>query len=99
MLHQVRKNVGGLASHAHVAFFLYNNLSRVLKGHIRLARTVFPVKCKGHQLDPIARLALWESGLDYLHGTGHGVGAYLNVHEGPTTISYRIVPDDPGIRV
>ena len=50
----------------------------------------------GYCLDVLARKSLWENGLDYLHGTGHGVGCYLNVHEGPIGISIRPNPDDPG---
>lgn len=61
--------------------------TRVLKGHIAIARSVFPVGTTGAQLDPFARRALWEAGLDFDHGTGHGVGAYLSVHEGPARIS------------
>lgn len=49
----------------------------------------------GHLLDSFARAALWESGLDYLHGTGHGVGCFLNVHEGPCGISYKTFADEP----
>ncbi|MBC7951646.1 MAG: aminopeptidase P family protein [Rhodospirillaceae bacterium] len=59
----------------------------VLKGHIALARAVFPVGTTGSQLDVLARRPLWERGLDYDHGTGHGVGSYLSVHEGPQRIS------------
>jgi Xaa-Pro aminopeptidase len=59
----------------------------VLKGHIAIARAVFPQGTTGGQLDTLARLALWQAGLDYDHGTGHGVGAYLCVHEGPARIS------------
>ncbi|XP_074615236.1 xaa-Pro aminopeptidase 1-like isoform X2 [Acropora palmata] len=55
--------------------------TRVLKGHIALARAVFPNKTTGHRLDTLARKALWDTGLDYLHGTGHGIGSFLNVHE------------------
>jgi Xaa-Pro aminopeptidase len=61
--------------------------TRVLKGHIALARAVFPDGTTGAQLDPLARLALWQAGLDFDHGTGHGVGSYLSVHEGPARIS------------
>ncbi|XP_033756738.1 xaa-Pro aminopeptidase 1-like [Pecten maximus] len=64
--------------------------TRVLKGHINLSNVVFPNGVKGHSLDTLARTALWESGLDYMHGTGHGVGAFLNVHEGPCGISSRV---------
>ena len=61
----------------------------VLKGHIRLASQVFPDKTTGQALDVLARAPLWNEGLDYGHGTGHGVGAYLNVHEGPQSLSSR----------
>jgi Xaa-Pro aminopeptidase len=63
------------------------NFTRVLKGHIALARARFPKGTTGSQLDGFARRALWEAGLDYDHGTGHGVGSYLSVHEGPQRIS------------
>lgn len=63
------------------------HFTRVLKGHIAIARTVFPKGVSGAQLDAFARRALWEAGLDFDHGTGHGVGAYLSVHEGPQRIS------------
>lgn len=69
----------------------------VLKGHIQLARTVFPRFIKGNSLDTMARQFLWSQGLNYLHGTGHGVGMFLNVHEGPSSISPRGSPDDPGL--
>lgn len=59
----------------------------VLKGHLALSRAVFPAGTTGHQLDALARMFLWECGLDYAHGTGHGVGHYLSVHEGPQSIS------------
>ena len=65
--------------------------TRVLKGHIALDRAVFPEGTTGHQLDVLARQYLWEVGLDYAHGTGHGVGSYLAVHEGPQNISTRAV--------
>jgi Xaa-Pro aminopeptidase len=61
--------------------------TRVLQGHIAIARTVFPDGSTGAQLDPFARQALWRAGLDFDHGTGHGVGSYLSVHEGPARIS------------
>ena len=60
--------------------------TRVLKGHIAIAMAKFPVGTKGTQLDTLARSPLWQIGLDYEHGTGHGVGCYLNVHEGPQNI-------------
>ncbi len=61
--------------------------TRVLKGHIALALARFPAGTTGSQLDALARNALWQAGLDYDHGTGHGVGSYLGVHEGPQRIS------------
>ncbi len=63
--------------------------TRVLKGHIALAMAQFPEGTSGAQLDALARQFLWQVGLDYDHGTGHGVGAYLCVHEGPQGISKR----------
>ena len=63
--------------------------TRVLQGHIALDQMVFPVGTKGFVLDAFARSHLWANGLDYRHGTGHGVGAALNVHEGPQGISPR----------
>jgi Xaa-Pro aminopeptidase len=64
-----------------------DRFTRVLKGHIALARAVFPEGTRGGQLDTLARQYLWAAGLDYAHGTGHGVGAYLSVHEGPQRIA------------
>ena len=64
-----------------------DRFTRVLKGHIALATARFPAGTTGSQLDALARYALWQVGLDYDHGTGHGVGAYLSVHEGPHRIS------------
>ncbi|WP_417231083.1 aminopeptidase P family protein [Brevundimonas sp.] len=61
--------------------------TRVLKGHVALAVVRFPAGTTGHQLDALARLPMWMAGLDYDHGTGHGVGSYLGVHEGPQRIS------------
>lgn len=61
----------------------------VLKGHINLARVVFPAGTTGGQLDVLARCSLWQNGMDYGHGTGHGVGHFLSVHEGPHAISGR----------
>jgi Xaa-Pro aminopeptidase len=63
------------------------NFSLVLKGHIAIARAVFPNGTTGAQLDSFARQFLWRAGLDFDHGTGHGVGSYLSVHEGPARIS------------
>jgi Xaa-Pro aminopeptidase len=65
------------------------NYTRVLKGHIALALAVFPRGTNGNQLDSLARQPLWEAGLDYDHGTSHGVGCYMGVHEGPQGISKR----------
>src|SRR5438477_7052584 len=64
-----------------------DRFTRVLKGHIALALARFPKGTTGSQLDAFARRALWDKGLDYDHGTGHGVGSYLSVHEGPQRIS------------
>ncbi|WP_417517200.1 aminopeptidase P family protein [Minwuia sp.] len=64
-----------------------DRFTRVLKGHIALARARFPKGTSGSQLDTLARLPLWEAGIDFDHGTGHGVGSYLSVHEGPQRIS------------
>jgi Xaa-Pro aminopeptidase len=82
------------------------HFTRVLKGHIALASARFPKGTTGTQLDAFARRPLWEAGLDYDHGTGHGVGSYLGVHEGPQSISKRsntvalrpgmIVSNEPG---
>lgn len=58
----------------------------VLKGHINLATSVYPQGTRGSQLDVLARKSLWDNGLNYLHGTGHGIGHFLNVHEGPQSI-------------
>ena len=63
------------------------NFTRVLKGHIAIARTVFPDGTTGAQIDSFARQFLWQAGHDFDHGTGHGVGSYLSVHEGPARIS------------
>jgi Xaa-Pro aminopeptidase len=78
----------------------------VLKGHLALANVRFPPGTTGAQLDPLARAPLWSAGLDFDHGTGHGVGSYLGVHEGPHGISKRansvalqpgmIVSNEPG---
>lgn len=64
-----------------------DRFTRVLKGHIQLARATFPQGTNGSQLDVLARQYLWEAGVDYAHGTGHGVGSYLSVHEGPQRIA------------
>jgi Xaa-Pro aminopeptidase len=61
--------------------------TRVLKGVVNLTRTPFPQGTSGPQIDVLARRPLWEAGLDYGHGTGHGIGSYLNVHEGPQAIA------------
>lgn len=64
-----------------------DRFTRVLIGHIGIARAVFPKGATGAQIDAFARAPLWEAGLDFDHGTGHGVGSYLSVHEGPQRIS------------
>ncbi len=64
-----------------------DRFTRVLKGHLALARVRFPAGTTGSSLDPLARAPLWAADLDYDHGTGHGVGSYLGVHEGPQRIS------------
>ena len=79
----------------------------VLKGHIQLELCKFPSGASGTQMDILAREAMWREGLNYLHGTGHGVGAYLNVHEGPHQFRMEWMPapfvenmtvtDEPGI--
>jgi Xaa-Pro aminopeptidase len=70
-----------------------DRFTRVLKGHIAIATAVFPDGTLGGQIDAFARRPLWEAGLDYAHGTGHGIGAYLSVHEGPQRIA---APNYPG---
>ena len=64
-----------------------DRFTRVLRGHIAIARAVFPDGATGAQLDTLARQFLWQAGIDFEHGTGHGVGSYLSVHEGPARIS------------
>jgi Xaa-Pro aminopeptidase len=79
--------------------------TNVLKGHISIATARFPEGTRGVDLDVLARMALWQTGKDYAHGTGHGIGSYLNVHEGPQSLSRRgmeifqpgmIVSNEPG---
>jgi Xaa-Pro aminopeptidase len=76
-----------------------DRVTRVMQGHIAIATSVFPKGVGGAHLDAFARRALWQAGLDYDHGTGHGVGSYLSVHEGPVSISRlaRPVPIDAGM--
>lgn len=69
-----------------------DRFTRVLKGHIGIATAIFPAGTTGAQLDSFARAPLWAVGLDYGHGTGHGVGAYLSVHEGPQRIAQPFYP-------
>ncbi len=81
----------------------------VLKGHIQLELAVFPEGASGTQIDALAREPLWREGLNFLHGTGHGVGSYLNVHEGPHQVrmeyrpaplkAYMTVTDEPGVYI
>ncbi len=85
---------------------LCERYTRVLRGHIAVARLVFPAGVTGAHIDGFARAALWQVGLDYDHGTGHGVGSYLSVHEGPVSLSRAarpvalqagmILSDEPG---
>jgi Xaa-Pro aminopeptidase len=72
-----------------------DRFTRVLKGHIGIATALFPKGTRGQQLDAFARRPLWEVGLDYAHGTGHGVGSYLAVHEGPARIATFGGGDEP----
>ncbi len=70
-----------------------DRFTRVLKGHIAIATAIFPDGTMGGQIDAFARRPLWEAGLDFAHGTGHGIGSYLSVHEGPQRIA---APNYPG---
>lgn len=84
-----------------------SDFTLVMKGHIALATAIFPAGTRGGQLDALARQFLWKHGLSYLHGTGHGVGHFLNVHEGPQSIRLNDTPtplypgmitsDEPGV--
>ena len=76
-----------------------DRFTRVLQGHIALAAAVFPPDTSGYQLDILARQPLWSAGFDYAHGTGHGVGTYLGVHEGPQSVAKKApwVPLQPGM--
>jgi Xaa-Pro aminopeptidase len=75
-----------------------DRFTRVLKGHIAIARAMFPKGTSGAQIDALARLPLWQAGLDFDHGTGHGVGSYLSVHEGPQRLSKLGTPAlEPGM--
>jgi Xaa-Pro aminopeptidase len=77
-----------------------DRFTRVLKGHIAIATAVFPKGTSGARIDAFARRPLWEIGLDFDHGTGHGIGSYLSVHEGPQRISaLGNVPLEPGMLV
>lgn len=69
-----------------------HDFTLVMKGHIALATAIYPEGTRGDQLDALARQFLWKEGLSYLHGTGHGVGHFLNVHEGPQSIRLNHVP-------
>jgi Xaa-Pro aminopeptidase len=75
-----------------------DRFTRVLKGHIAIARAIFPKGTSGAQIDCLARVPLWQAGLDFDHGTGHGVGSYLSVHEGPQRIAkVGTAPLEPGM--
>jgi Xaa-Pro aminopeptidase len=82
-----------------------DRFTRVLRGHIAVARAVFPPGTNGAQIDALARAPLWRAGLDFDHGTGHGIGSYLSVHEGPQRLAKTgttalapgmIISDEPG---
>ncbi|KAL1130055.1 hypothetical protein AAG570_012998 [Ranatra chinensis] len=73
--------------------------TRVFKGQTALATTIFPSNTKGHCLEAIAKKPLWEIGLDYVHSTGHAIGAFLHAHEGPMGIGNKHYPDDPGLQL
>lgn len=76
-----------------------HDFTLVMKGHIALAKAIFPEGTRGAQLDVLARINLWKEGLSYLHGTGHGIGHFLNVHEGPQSIRLNdtLAPLTPGM--
>lgn len=76
-----------------------HDFTLVMKGHIAIAKAIFPEGTRGAQLDVLARINLWKEGLSYLHGTGHGVGHFLNVHEGPQSIRLNdtMAPMMPGM--
>jgi len=86
-----------------------DRFTRVLQGHIGLAAVKFPADTSGYQLDILARQPLWNAGLDYAHGTGHGVGTFLGVHEGPQSVAKKapwvplqagmILSNEPGFYV
>jgi Xaa-Pro aminopeptidase len=78
---------------------LRDRVTRVMQGHIAIATSIFPTGVGGPHLDALARRALWQAGLDFDHGTGHGVGSYLSVHEGPVSISRvaRAIPIGAGM--
>lgn len=77
------------------------NFTAVLKGHIAVATSVFPAGTRGAQIDTLARMPLWKLGLTYMHGTGHGIGHFLNVHEGPQNIrsDFNPTPLQPGMTI
>ncbi len=76
-----------------------HDFTLVMKGHIAIATSIFPEGTRGAQLDALARMPLWKEGKSYLHGTGHGVGHFLNVHEGPQSIRLNdtLAPLTPGM--
>ena len=86
---------------------MMKDFTRVLKGHISLAKCKFPQGTRGSQLDILARKALWDNGINYMHGTGHGIGHFLNVHEGPQSIRMEenpvalqpgmVISNEPGV--
>lgn len=97
-----------IALNKHIPQHIKTDYTLVLKSYIALANTCFPIGTKGGQLDVLARQFLWKQGKNYAHGTGHGVGSFLNVHEGPQGISPRsdvvlnegmIISNEPGYYV
>lgn len=76
-----------------------HDFTLVMKGHIAIATSIYPEGTRGAQLDALARMPLWKEGKSYLHGTGHGVGHFLNVHEGPQSIRLNdtLAPLTPGM--
>lgn len=84
----------------HVTEEMQDRYTRVLKGHIAIATAIFPKGTTGGQIDALARLPLWQAGLDFDHGTGHGIGSFLSVHEGPQRIAkIGPAPLEPGMIV
>ena len=92
------ENIGHIVTNTHSE--ILNSSSWLFRCQIHTAHVHFLISetLQGNCLDSLARKALWDVGLDYGHGTGHGIGMYLNVHEGPMGVSWRPLPDDPGLQ-